>query len=71
MNSEEIKELILRRRRQILINSCIYYRFGQSVITDEQFDKWAYELVDLQNKYPKLTVECGEFNDELQGLKSK
>lgn len=66
MNSEEIKELILRRRRQILINSCIYYRFGQSVITDEQFDKWAYELADLQNKYPKLAVECGEFNDEFK-----
>ena len=66
MADEEIKELILRRRRQILVNSCIYYRFGKAVITDKQFDKWAYELTDLQKKYPDLAIECGEFNEEFK-----
>ena len=66
MSNEEIKELILRRRRQILVNSCIYYRFGKAVITDRQFDKWAYELADLQRKYPDLAIACGELNEEFR-----
>ncbi len=66
ITNEEIKELILRRRRQILINSCIYYVYGKAVITDKQFDKWAYELADLQKKYPDLAIECGEFNEEFK-----
>ena len=66
INEEQIKELILRIRRQILVNSCIYYRFGKAVITDKQFDKWAYELADLQKKYPDLAVECGCFNEEFK-----
>jgi hypothetical protein len=46
---------IRRRQFQILIHSCIYYELDNSLITDEQFDKWCYELVKLQQKYPKTT----------------
>ena len=66
ITDEEIKELMQRRRRQILVNSCIYYRFGKSIITDEQFDGWAYELADLQKRYPDLAIQCGEFNEEFK-----
>lgn len=66
MTDEEIIELILRRRRQIIINSCMYYRFGKAIITDKQFDKWAYELADLQNIYPELAKKCVEFNDDFE-----
>lgn len=54
MTDEQVKELIVRRRRQIMVNSCIYYEYGKSIISDKQFDKWAYELVDLQDKYPEI-----------------
>lgn len=54
MDEQSIKELMERRRRQIIVHSCIYYEHGKSLITDQQFDKWAYELADLQNKYPDI-----------------
>ena len=52
-----IAELILRRRKQILVHSCLYYRLNTSLITDRQFDEWAYELVELQEKYPEISKE--------------
>lgn len=55
---EAVKELINRRRRQVIIHSIIYYRFGDSIVSDCQFDQWAYELVELQKKYPKVAKEC-------------
>lgn len=51
-------ELINRRRRQILVHSCIYYRLNNNLITDKQFDEWAYELVDLQKQYPEIAEQA-------------
>ena len=65
ITNNEISELMQRRRRQILVNSCIYYRFGKSIITDKQFDKWAYELADLQKEHPELARQ-GEFCDSFE-----
>ena len=56
--TEKIKELINRRRRQILVHSCLYYRMNTTIITDKQFDKWAYQLVDLQKEYPQIANNC-------------
>ncbi len=64
---QDIEELITRRRRQVLVNSCIYYRYGKSIVSDKQFDKWAYELADLQGKYPEL-ARRGEFATEFEGF---
>lgn len=50
----EIANLIHRRRWQILVHSCIYYKFSSSLIDDYQFDQWAHELEDLQNNYPEI-----------------
>ena len=36
----------------MMVHSYIYYRLGTSIIDDKQFDKWAYELRDLQKQYP-------------------
>lgn len=47
----EIADLILRRRLQILVHSCIYYHYNQNIITDSQFDSWGRELAKLQNEY--------------------
>lgn len=51
-------ELINRRRRQILVHSCIYYRLGAQLIDDYTFDRWAQELVDLQRKHPDIAANC-------------
>jgi len=50
----------------MLVHSCIYYRFGTSVIDDATFDKWAYELVKLQEENPEIsksTILYDEFKD--------
>ncbi|MGJ0846503.1 DNA ligase LigA-related protein [Tissierella praeacuta] len=65
MDEKEIKALIEKRRRQIIIHSCIYYVYGKALITDTQFDKWAYELVDLQKKYPNIG---GDWAFEFRGF---
>lgn len=49
---DDVMELITRRRRQLYAHSVIYYRNDTSIITDALFDKWAYELRDLQSLYP-------------------
>ena len=58
-----VRQLIRRRRRQILVHSCIYYRLGTSIITDKQFDEWARELVDLQNSYPQISKSLEFYED--------
>ena len=50
-----IWERIHQRRRQVLIHSVLYYRLDKSIIEDQLFDKWAYELVQLQKDYPKIS----------------
>lgn len=51
--NKNIMEKIQQRRLQLLVNSVIYYRLDTILVEDKQFDKWAYELRDLQKKYPK------------------
>lgn len=62
---EETLALIRRRRRQILVHSCLYYRMDSNIIADEQFDKWCAELRDLHSKYPKY-MDCGVFDKEFK-----
>lgn len=61
-----IKDLIARRRRQLLIHSIIYYRMDESLISDRQWSNWAVELEELTKKYPniaKVAPLANEFND--------
>ena len=55
---EKIRELINRRRRQILVHSVIYYRMNDNLISDDQWAKWALELETLQNNYPEIANTC-------------
>lgn len=48
-----VRELIHRRRRQILVHSIIYYARGTNIISDAQFDNWSHELVQLQADHPE------------------
>lgn len=57
VSNPEIRELIKRRRLQMLAHSCIYYRLNDSIINDHTWQAWADELKDLQTKYPKESAE--------------
>ena len=57
MSREEIKELIKRRRFQILVHSFIYYRLNDNIISNEKFNDWALELIELQKKFPEISKE--------------
>lgn len=54
LSEKEIAKLIERRRRQILVNSVVYYRFGDNLVTDEQWTRWAVELEGLQQQHPDI-----------------
>lgn len=50
---KSIVSLIEKRRRQILIHSYIYYRLGESIISDYEWTMAAMQLAHLQRKFPK------------------
>ena len=43
-----IAEKIKRRENQILLHACLYYEYNLSLISDDQYDKWSFELKDLK-----------------------
>ena len=49
---QTIAEKIKQRRAQMLVHSYIYYKLGDNIVSDHQWQQWADELVVLQNKYP-------------------
>lgn len=57
MSNEQIKELMQRRIRQILVHSCIYYRFNNNIIDDFTYDRWGNELIALIKQYPEYLKE--------------
>lgn len=59
----KIAERIQQRRYQLLIHSCIYYELNNNLITDKQWDIWARELRDLQNKYPDISSRVVLYED--------
>ena len=67
MGARGIAELINRRRRQILVHSCIYYRLNDNIISDHQYDMWSKELAELQAAYPDI-AETVPFADEFRGF---
>lgn len=61
---EQVVELMNRRERQVLVHSCIYYYFNDSIIADGQYDKWSHELYSLIVAHPeefRQTVLYKEF----------
>lgn len=54
MTDKEIAALIYRRRQQILVHSVLYYRMNENLIDDATWSRWAFELEDLQSRYPKI-----------------
>jgi hypothetical protein len=54
----DLKDVINRRRRQILVHSFLYYQMNTNIISDHAFDQWSKELADLQQQYPETAREC-------------
>lgn len=66
MTDNQIAELIKQRRLQILVHSCIYYEFNESIVDDATWTKWAVELEQLQAAYPDIAMQvewAAEFKD--------
>lgn len=55
LSVSEIKSKIRQRRSQMLVHSYIYYVLDDNIVSDDTWQKWANELTDLQNTYPKLS----------------
>jgi hypothetical protein len=54
---------IVRRRRQMLVHSCIYYELNGSLITDHTWQAWADELATLQAQHgEKVDFFDGSFS---------
>ena len=60
---EYIRSLIQRRRLQILVHSCLYYKLATSIVSDEVWQEWADELVQLQKDYPKMSRHIDYYED--------
>lgn len=54
LTRENAAEFIRRRRLQIVVHSCIYYRLDANIISDHQWAAWAKELVDAQEQFPDI-----------------
>lgn len=65
--TKDIKSLIKRRRRQVLVHSYIYYELNDNIISDKQWSAWAEELENLQKQYPEESAEV-ELYDEFKGF---
>lgn len=51
----------------MLVHSFIYYQLNDSIISDETFDRWAKELVELQETYPTES-ELAPFYEAFKGF---
>jgi hypothetical protein len=52
LNALQVVELIQRRRRQITVHSYLYYALDENLVSDDTWQRWANELVQLQTIYP-------------------
>ena len=60
-----IREVILQRRKQMAVHSCLYYMMDESIVSDDQWQRWADELERLQNAHPEL-MKLGFMDSEFR-----
>ena len=56
-----------RRALQFLVHSFLYYKAGESLVSDRFFDGIAEELRALRGKYPKAEMPYAEWIDPVLG----
>ena len=62
----KIMAKIKQRRLQILVHSCIYYRYDSNIVDDYTDNKWAVELAQLQAKYPNESKAVKDYYFEFK-----
>lgn len=67
MYDKSILELMVQRRKQVLVHSILYYKMGTSLISDQQWNYFARELYELNQKHPDL-AEMGFLAKEFKGF---
>lgn len=67
-STDNIKSEILRRRKQILVHSCLYYQYNTNLIEDWQYDKIARRLAELQIAHPDISNNLGYHDKEFKGF---
>ena len=65
--NEEVRNLITRRRRQILLHSYIYYEINDNLIDDVTWSKWALDLEQLQSIFPEESAST-LYSEEFKGF---
>jgi hypothetical protein len=63
---DAVSSLIVRRRRQILVHSILYYKYDRPLIADHVYDSWAQELIRLQAEHPEIS-EAVEYHRDAFG----
>lgn len=66
--SAQVEELILRRRRQVLVHSILYYKMNTNLIPDAVYDGWAQELAELQRQHPEASERVDYHCDAFTGF---
>ena len=56
--SDDVREFINRRRRQLCVHAALYYRLNTSLVSDATYDAWSRELVQLQTDHPDVAAAC-------------
>nr|DAG77252.1 MAG TPA: LIGANc+ dependent DNA ligase adenylation domain [Caudoviricetes sp.] len=67
VEADGVRTLILRRRLQILVHSCIYYVYNDNIVSDSTWSQWARELAELQEKYPSIASRV-DYAEEFKGF---
>lgn len=67
-STDNIKSEILRRRKQILVHSCLYYQYNTNLIEDWQYDKIAKRLAELQIAHPDISNSLGYHDKDFKGF---
>ena len=68
--NQEIIDLINRRENQVLIHSCIYYKFNDNLIEDWQYDNIGKDLIELAHKYQNEFKASYHYNDFIEYVNS-
>lgn len=66
--TDNIKSEMLRRRKQILVHSCLYYQYNTNLIEDWQYDKIARRLAELQIAHPDISNNLGYHDKDFKGF---
>jgi len=60
---QTLEQKIRQRRAQMLVHSYIYYHLNDNIVSDDVWQKWANELVELQKKKKRINFYDKAFSD--------